>query len=141
MSDVKPDALVCGSPESLTPDLIQALRTAPLGETVTVPLGQPDTDRRVRIYTISANTVLDWFTAAFRGWAGQRFISLPVMEGVPPGVRVLSVVSNPLHRTFDLLLAHPSFDPVPEGFPTPVIHNGLWTSEVLAELVTPPHRL
>lgn len=74
-------------------------------------------DRRVRVVRLRYYDVLDWFTFAVKGWPTN--VVLPRYDGLPDGVQVLEVRDNPHYRTIDFFLAHPSFDPVPEGQAVP----------------------
>jgi hypothetical protein len=72
-----------------------------------------DIERRVAVVRIPASHVLDWFTFAVQGYPSH--VGLLKLGGLPSGVRVLSVQADWRCRTFDFLIAHESFDPVPEG--------------------------
>ena len=64
-------------------------------------------------------------------------------HGLPEDVEVLSVHENHWARTFDFVLAHPSFDPVPEMELAPVVPPlGLYHEVISLRPLTPNgHRL
>lgn len=72
----------------------------------------PD-DRRVRVFRIRQHDVFDWLQMAVGHL--PDCLALPEAIGVPAGAKVCTVRENFERGTFDFLLWHPSFDPVPEG--------------------------
>jgi hypothetical protein len=79
-------------------------------------------ERRVKVASVRQHDVLDWFVYSLSGW--PEHLVLPMLVGIPADAKVECVVNNPLARTFDFLISHPSFDEVPEGdvppgFPDP----------------------
>lgn len=80
---------------------------------------EDDITRRVRVYSLPALDVLDWFRFGLSGW--PAVVKFPVFdfEHNDGHARVLAVRENFYNRTFEFVVAHPLFDPVPEGHPTP----------------------
>lgn len=79
----------------------------------------PDIERRVRVVRIGARDVLDWFALAVAKESPDHVV-LPFVELLPEGVKVLAVQHDFATRTFEFLVAHWSFDPVPDGGLTPL---------------------
>jgi hypothetical protein len=88
--------------------------------------------RRVKIVVIPARDVLDWFLFALTGW--PRCVSLPKLDGLPAGVKVLSVRENWAARTFEFLVAHHTFEVVPDGMMPPEFPEPLKRESVTVEL-------
>ena len=68
-------------------------------------------DRRLKIYRLRANNVLD----ICRPWVVDGILHVPVIDGLPDGATVESVFNDFERVGFALVVYHPEFDPVPDG--------------------------
>lgn len=80
-------------------------------------------ERRVKVFCVGQTEVLEWFRCASEGW--PESVALPLVKGLPKGVRVLAVQSNFMNRQFEFLVEHESFELVAEGVPAPFAEDQL----------------
>lgn len=89
----------------------------------------------MKVFCVGQTEVLEWFRFASEGWP-QR-VALPLVKGLPKGVRVLAVQSNFMNRQFEFLVEHESFEPVAEGLPAPFAEGQLHLEFFVVDV--PPH--
>lgn len=76
-------------------------------------------DRRWRAYIVAETVMADIMLTTH----SAQFIAVPVFQNVPSDCEVVNVSYDWSRRAFLFRLAHPTFDPVPNGAETPVIYN------------------
>lgn len=78
-------------------------------------------ERRWRIYRATYGHVLGLLVDMSARWPERLDVPRPCV--LPGGVEVVDLRENPRTRTFDFVVAHPSFDVVPDGQEIPY-HGG-----------------
>lgn len=74
-------------------------------------------ERREVIVRIGEERILDMIGLGKRAPHGYFYV--PIFDSLPEGYTVRGVWSDPLSRCFMFAVEHPSFEPVPEGMPSP----------------------
>lgn len=75
-------------------------------------------ERRERIIWIADRLMVDIFD-----WRRPGYLRLPVLGNLPAGYEVVYAWHDPERKAVAFVLYHDSFDPVPEGYPTPALTN------------------
>ncbi len=71
-------------------------------------------EHRLKPASVGCDDVLDAFAFGLAADLPAR-VRVPRMVGLPAGAAVVGVQHDFYRRTFEFLVAHPSFDPVPVG--------------------------
>ena len=74
-------------------------------------------ERREKIFAFPEYMIMDALIAIYGSGMGPRYEI--IMPDLPKGATVERIHHEPMNKQFLVAVSHPSFDVVPEGYPTP----------------------